>query len=90
MSELKRIMISIPNTLLQEIDTIAALEKMTRSQFMRDATRLFIEDRRKKAALENMRKGYQEMAAINLALAEEGLFADDNVVAVTSLLVERE
>jgi CopG family transcriptional regulator/antitoxin EndoAI len=83
-------MISIPNTLLQEIDTIAALEKMTRSQFMRDATRLFIEDRRKKAALENMRKGYQEMAAINLALAEEGLFADDNVVAVTSLLVERE
>jgi hypothetical protein len=30
------------------------------------------------------------MAAINLALAEEGLFADDNVVAVTSLLVERE
>lgn len=90
MAELKRIMISIPDHLLQEIDSVAAVEKITRSQCMRNAMRLYIEDRKKKAVLENMRKGYQEMAAINLTLAEEGLYVDADTVVGSSLLVERE
>ncbi len=90
MAELKRIMISIPDSLLQEIDGIVAMEKLSRSQFMRNAMRLYIEDRRRKAIIENMRKGYQEMAAINLTLAEEGLYVDVDVVEMPSLLVERE
>ncbi len=90
LAELKRIMISVPDTLLQEIDGIAAVEKVTRSQFMRNAMRLYIEERKRKAVLDNMRKGYQEMAAINLTLAEEGLYVDADTVGVPSLLVERE
>ncbi|MBP2632156.1 MAG: putative transcriptional regulator, CopG family [Firmicutes bacterium] len=90
MAELKRIMISIPDSLLQEIDGIVAMEKLSRSQFMRNAMRLYIEDRKRKAIIENMRKGYQEMAAINLTLAEEGLYVDVDVVEMPSLLVERE
>ena len=89
-AELKRIMISIPDSLLQEIDGIVAMEKLSRSQFMRNAMRLYIEDRKRKAIIENMRKGYQEMAAINLTLAEEGLYVDVDVVEMPSLLVERE
>lgn len=91
MAELKRIMISIPNSLLQEVDGIVAMEKLSRSQFVREAMRLYIEDRKRKAVRDMMRKGYQEMANINLALAEEGLSADVEVYEMMpTLLVERE
>ncbi len=91
MAELKRIMISIPNSLLQEVDGFIAMEKLSRSQFVREAMRLYIEERKRKAVRDMMRKGYQEMAVINLALAEEGLTADVEVYEMMpTLLVERE
>jgi CopG family transcriptional regulator / antitoxin EndoAI len=90
-AELKRIMISIPNSLLQEVDGIIAMEKLSRSQFVREAMRLYIEERKRKAVRDMMRKGYQEMAIINLTLAEEGLTADVEVYEMMpTLLVERE
>jgi CopG family transcriptional regulator/antitoxin EndoAI len=90
-AELKRIMISIPNSLLQEVDGFIAMEKLSRSQFVREAMRLYIEERKRKAVRDLMRKGYQEMAVINLALAEEGLSADVEVYEMMpTLLVERE
>ena len=91
MAELKRIMISIPNSLLQEVDGLIAGEKLSRSQFVREAMRLYIEERKRKAVRDMMRKGYQEMAIINLALAEEGLTADVEVYdMMPSFLAERE
>lgn len=92
MAELKRIMISIPNTLLQEVDGIVAVDKLSRSQFVREAMRLYIEERKRKAVRDMMKKGYQEMAAINLTLAEEGLQADMEVynMVPATLLTERE
>lgn len=90
-AELKRIMISIPNSLLQEVDGIVAVDKLSRSQFIREAMRLYIEDRKRKAVRDMMKKGYQEMAVINLSLAEEGVVADDEVFAVMpALFAERE
>jgi CopG family transcriptional regulator/antitoxin EndoAI len=90
-AELKRIMISIPNSLLQEVDGIVAVDKLSRSQFIREAMRLYIEDRKRKAVRDMMKKGYQEMAVINLSLAEEGAVADDEVFAVMPVLfAERE
>ncbi|MDD4600327.1 hypothetical protein SDC9_11364 [bioreactor metagenome] len=90
MAELKRIMISIPNSLLQEVDGIVAMEKLSRSQFVRDAMRLYIEDRKRKAVRDMMRRGYQEMAVINLALAEEGLLIDTDLFEMPTLLAESE
>lgn len=92
MAELKRIMISIPNTLLQEVDGIVAVDKLSRSQFVREAMRLYIEERKRKAVRDMMKKGYQEMAAINLTLAEEGLQADSEVYELVpaTFLAERE
>lgn len=85
-------MISIPDSLLQEVDGIAAMEKLSRSQFVRDAMRLYIEDRKRKAVRDLMRRGYQEMAAINLTLAEEGLAADAEAYDLmpSTLLAERD
>ncbi len=89
-AELKRIMISIPNSLLQEVDGIIAMEKLSRSQFVREAMRLYIADRKRKAVRDMMRKGYQEMGGINLSLAEEGLLADADLFEMPTLLAERE
>lgn len=91
MADLRRIMISIPNSLLQEVDGIVALEKLSRSQFVREAMRLYIQERKKKAVRDMMKKGYQEMAGINLSLAEEGLAVDSEAYElVPTLTAERE
>lgn len=89
-AELRRIMISIPDSLLQEVDGIIAMEKLSRSQFVRDAMRSCIEDRKRKEVRDMMRRGYQEMANINMALAEEGLSADADMFEMPTLLAERE
>lgn len=72
----KKIMISLPSALLQEVDGIVALEKKNRSEFIREAMKLYLEERKKRDIRERLKRGYQEMAKINLALAEEGLALD--------------
>jgi CopG family transcriptional regulator/antitoxin EndoAI len=70
-------MISLPNSLLQEVDVIVAVEKKNRSEFIRDAMKLYIKEREKRQIREKMKKGYSEMAKINLAWAELGLSAEN-------------
>jgi len=64
-------MISLPDYLLTEIDLIAAAEKQNRSEFVREAMKLYIAERRRQILREQMKKGYVEMATINLSLAIE-------------------
>jgi CopG family transcriptional regulator/antitoxin EndoAI len=95
LAEVRRIMISIPSTLLKEVDGIIATDKLSRSQFVREAMRLYIEERKRKAFRDMMKRGYQEMAVINLTLAEEGLMADvdvdmDNFALMPGLVAESE
>ncbi|MBO8169239.1 MAG: ribbon-helix-helix protein, CopG family [Thermoanaerobacteraceae bacterium] len=71
MPSVKRIMISLPEKLLEEVDDLASMEKRNRSEFIREAMKLYISERKKKTLREQMKKGYQEMADINLALAME-------------------
>ena len=71
MPNLKRIMISVPDYLLQEFDGLVNLEKKNRSEFIREAMKYYIAERRRHVLQEQMKKGYQEMAKINLAIAQE-------------------
>ncbi|HHX94921.1 MAG TPA: ribbon-helix-helix protein, CopG family [Clostridia bacterium] len=71
MPGVKRIMISLPESLLEEVDGLAMLEKRNRSEFIREAMKLYISERKRRAIREQMKHGYQEMAKINLSLAEE-------------------
>ncbi|OPX86953.1 MAG: Antitoxin EndoAI [Pelotomaculum sp. PtaB.Bin013] len=71
MSRFKKIMVSLPDSLLAEADRIAAAEQISRSDIIREAVKLYIEDRRRRLFIEQMKKGYLEMANINLALAIE-------------------
>ncbi|MTI68173.1 MAG: ribbon-helix-helix protein, CopG family [Firmicutes bacterium] len=78
MAETKRIMISLPDNLLEEIDGIVYMEKKNRSEFIREAMKLYIRERRKVQIREKLKSGYKEMAAINSTLAEMGLEKDNN------------
>lgn len=71
MAQVKRVMISLPEYLLSEIDCIAAAENLNRSAFVREAMKLHIAERKRQLLREQMKKGYVEMAKINLALAIE-------------------
>jgi CopG family transcriptional regulator/antitoxin EndoAI len=80
MAESKRIIISLPNSLLQEVDDIVEMEHRNRSEFIREAMKLYIRERRKIQIRENMKKGYREMGLLNLTLSEIGLDIDGDTL----------
>lgn len=71
MSTVKRIMISLPDSLLAEVDGIAAADQLNRSEFIRKAMNFYITECKRRLLREQMKKGYLEMAKINLALVVE-------------------
>jgi CopG family transcriptional regulator/antitoxin EndoAI len=73
----KRIMISLPDQLLQEVDGIAAKENSNRSELIRQAMKLFLMERRKRQLRDSMQRGYMEMARINLHMASEAFLAEE-------------
>lgn len=79
MSGVKRIMISLPESLLKEVDGIASEERCNRSEFIREAMRIYIAERKRCSMIEKMKQGYQEMAKINLALVKEHYEAENEV-----------
>lgn len=76
MAQTKRIMISLPDSLLKEIDGIVCIEKKNRSQFIREAMRLYIRERKKMQISESLKIGYEEMGELNCLIAELGLQND--------------
>lgn len=79
MAESKRIMISLPENLLAEVDDVVTLENRNRSEFIREAINSVLHERRKQGIREQMRKGYQEMAQLNLAIARELFLTEEEV-----------
>lgn len=76
MAQLKRIIVSLPNSLLEEVDCIVAMENKNRSQFIRDAMRLYIKERERIKVREQLKTGYMQMADFNVAYAEFGMRED--------------
>lgn len=90
MARTKRIMISLPHNLLQEVDGVVEMEKRTRSEFIREAMRLYLQERKKKQIREQMQEGYMEMARLNLALANEALSAENEADRLAEEIVSGE
>lgn len=73
MAQAKRIMVSLPGSLLQEVDGIVRRETGNRSAFIREAMLLLIAERHHRQRMEGYRIGYEKVGKLNLALAEDGL-----------------
>ncbi|WP_010632391.1 CopG family ribbon-helix-helix protein [Sporolactobacillus vineae] len=76
-SNLKEIMLSLPQHLLSEIDGMASRDKMNRTEFLHRAIRVYLRERNKGSVREIMRRGYMEMAKINLNIASEAFLAEE-------------
>ncbi len=76
MAETKRIMVCVPDSLLEEVDYIVKLEKRNRSEFIREAMKAYLRERKRMEMRESMKKGYKDMATINLVYAEMGMDID--------------
>jgi CopG family transcriptional regulator/antitoxin EndoAI len=64
-------MISLPQSLLEEVDGIVTLENRKRSEFIREAIYGILHERRRKGVRDQMRQGYLEMAQLNLTICKE-------------------
>lgn len=91
MAETRRVMISVPDNLLQELDIIVKRDKLNRSQLIREAVKVYIGERyNKQRSIVNkelMQRGYVEMSEINLNLANEALNAENEAVNVVEQMV---
>jgi CopG family transcriptional regulator/antitoxin EndoAI len=83
----KRIMISLPDHLLQEVDGIVEKENSNRSEFIRQAMKLYLMERKKRLLRESMQRGYMEMAKINLNIASEAFHAEEDAGSTLDRLV---
>jgi CopG family transcriptional regulator / antitoxin EndoAI len=72
MASSKRIVVSVPANLLRELDGLVAMERWNRSALVREAVRIYVQERKKRDMRQQLKRGYREMARINLTLAEEG------------------
>ncbi|KUO65004.1 MAG: CopG family transcriptional regulator [Gracilibacter sp. BRH_c7a] len=69
MAETRRIMVCLPESIIDEVDDIVSNEKKNRSEFIKEAVYSVLLERRKAGVREQMRQGYVEMAQINLSMA---------------------
>lgn len=78
MGQYKKILISIPDNLLEELDNMVSNQKTNRSMLVREAMVFYIKEKHKLELRDKMKMGYEEMAEINLKLAEDCLSADND------------
>lgn len=72
----RRVVVLLPESLLQEVDRVADKEYSSRSAFIRDAMRHLLAEKMRAEKREKLAVGYQRMGPINLELAEEGIGQD--------------
>lgn len=73
---IRNIMVSLPDNLVEEVDFIVSMEEKNRSEFVREAMKLYIREKKKLEVSEKLKDGYVEMSKINLSFAEMGLGQD--------------
>jgi CopG family transcriptional regulator/antitoxin EndoAI len=71
LAETRRIVVCLPESIIEEVDDIVSTEKKDRSDFIKEAIYTVLLERRKAGIREQMRQGYVEMAQINLSLAKD-------------------
>lgn len=71
--EKERVVFTLPDSLVTEVDKIVKTENTNREEFAKAAFQFYITQKKKTDLKDAMIKGYKEMGQINLALAELGM-----------------
>nr|WP_285846804.1 YlcI/YnfO family protein [Priestia koreensis] len=70
------ILVRLPQSLVSELDVLVKQENGNRSDFIYQATKMYLRERKKRHIRETMKRGYMEMAKINLNIACEAFLAE--------------
>jgi CopG family transcriptional regulator / antitoxin EndoAI len=70
------ILVELPQHLLTELDGFVKQDNVNRNEFIYQATKMYLRERKKRQIREVMRRGYMEMAKINLTIASEAFQAE--------------
>lgn len=76
----KEISLSLPDSLLSEIDFTARLEHNNRNDFIVQIVRSYLKEKRRLELKSAMQAGYLEMAEINLKIANDFLSTDETAL----------
>nr|WP_272885662.1 ribbon-helix-helix protein, CopG family [Fictibacillus marinisediminis] len=87
MANTKRIVISLPQQIINEVDRMIKNENLDRSEFIHQATKMYIREKKKRHIRESMRQGYMEMAKINLNIASEAFLLEEEAEITLDRLV---
>ena len=79
LSHFKKVLITMPDNLLEEIDALAKRENKNRSEMVREVMKIYIKEKQRDYIVRSLSKGYQEMAEINLSIAQMCLDADEEI-----------
>lgn len=77
MAEIRSVAVSLPNGSIEEVNLMLPIEPDHKSDFMIEAMKLFINEKKKINLNERLKEGYKIMSKINLDLAEIGLEQDN-------------
>ena len=80
MAAAKKVELELPESLLNKVDSIAERENISRNEVLEHAMQFYLEEREKRALRSDMIKGYQEMAELNLKIAEEFFYAENDLL----------
>ena len=76
-SATSEIIVRLPQQLVAELDCfVEQNENVNRNEFIQQATQVYLRERKKRHIVESMRRGYMEMAKINLEMSCEALHAE--------------
>ena len=89
MAQVKRVMITMPDSLLEEVDGFAKQQNRNRSEFIREVMRCYIDERRRIELRERLKEGYRKMSQLNRELAEEGAFTCEEAFALYEEVLSR-
>ena len=76
MSTSKKLVINLSETLYIEFNKALQKDCKKRSEFIREAIILYIEEKKKVSYIDEMKRGYLEMAQLNLEIADMGFEID--------------
>ena len=65
----KRIIVTVSEMLLSEVDYFTAIDNRNRSEIVREAIKFYLQNRKREMMIDQMKRGYLEMASINLTIA---------------------
>ena len=81
MSQLKKVLITVPDALLSEVDSLADSEHLNRSELVREAMKMYLSVRKSQQEEEQMKQGYLKMADINLRIAQMCFQAEEETAS---------